>query len=62
MERYGVYNDASLSHDRVLKYTSEHSQCPNIQKKRMMTDHGVLVLWSVLLYELHLILISMTSA
>jgi len=40
LERYGVYNDAGLSHDGVLKY---------------------IVLRSVLPYELHLVLISMTS-
>ena len=63
LERYGVYNDAGLSHDGVLKYTSEHFSVPEYTgEKRVMTDHGVLVLRSVLPHELHLILISMTSA
>jgi len=34
LERYGVYNDAGLSHDGVLKYTSEHFSVPEYTRKK----------------------------
>jgi hypothetical protein len=65
LERYRAYDDASLSHGRVLKHARDHSSLCGDREKMMMRNQGVyIVLTSGLLWELHLndlILISVAA-